>query len=122
MSSNFNSKVVTQGVQRSPNRAMLRAVGFGDGDFDKPIVGIANAYSTVTPCNAGLDILATRAEQATRAAGAMPQEPTPGQALRSTASSSFASIRCAMNSPTASKLLTMVKSRPLWCPGLMVPP
>jgi dihydroxy-acid dehydratase len=74
MSSNFNSKVVTQGVQRSPNRAMLRAVGFGDGDFDKPIVGIANAYSTITPCNAGLDILATRAEHATTAAGAMPQK------------------------------------------------
>ena len=74
MPSNFNSKVVTQGVQRSPNRAMLRAVGFGDGDFDKPIVGIANAYSTITPCNAGLDILATRAEHAARVAGAMPQK------------------------------------------------
>ena len=74
MPSNFNSKVVTQGVQRSPNRAMLRAVGFGDGDFDKPIVGIANAYSTITPCNAGLDSLATRAEQAIRTAGAMPQK------------------------------------------------
>ncbi len=74
MSSNFNSKVTTQGVQRSPNRALLRAVGFGDGDFDKPIVGIANAYSTITPCNSGLDILATRAERAARAAGAMPQK------------------------------------------------
>ena len=73
MSSNFNSKVITQGVQRSPNRAMLRAVGFGDGDFNKPIVGIANAYSTITPCNAGLGTLATRAEQAAHAAGAMPQ-------------------------------------------------
>ena len=73
MPSNFNSKIVTQGVQRSPNRAMLRAVGFGDGDFDKPIVGIANAYSTITPCNAGLDTLATRAEHAARAAGVMPQ-------------------------------------------------
>ena len=74
MPSNFNSKVVTQGLQRSPNRAMLRAVGFGDGDFDKPIVGIANAYSTITPCNAGLDTLATRAEHAARVAGAMPQK------------------------------------------------
>ena len=74
MSSNFNSKVVTHGVQRSPNRAMLRAVGFGDGDFDKPIVGIANAYSTITPCNAGLDTLAARAENAARASGAMPQK------------------------------------------------
>ena len=52
---------------------MLRAVGFGDDDFNKPIVGIANAYSTITPCNAGLGALTARAEQATRAAGAMPQ-------------------------------------------------
>jgi dihydroxy-acid dehydratase len=52
---------------------MLRAVGFGDGDFGKPIVGIANAHSTITPCNAGLDELARRAEAAVRAAGAMPQ-------------------------------------------------
>ena len=73
MPSNTNSKAITQGVQRSPNRAMLRAVGFGDDDFSKPIVGIANAYSTITPCNAGLGILATRAEQAAHAAGAMPQ-------------------------------------------------
>lgn len=73
MPSNINSKAITQGVQRSPNRAMLRAVGFGDDDFNKPIVGIANAYSTITPCNAGLGILAARAEQAAHAAGAMPQ-------------------------------------------------
>jgi dihydroxy-acid dehydratase len=52
---------------------MLRAVGFGDGDFGKPIVGIANAHSTITPCNAGLDELVRRAEAAVRAAGAMPQ-------------------------------------------------
>jgi dihydroxy-acid dehydratase len=73
MPSNIHSKTITQGVQRSPNRAMLRAVGFGDGDFNKPIVGIANAYSTITPCNAGLGTLAIRAEQAAHAAGAMPQ-------------------------------------------------
>ena len=52
---------------------MLRAVGFGDGDFDKPIVGIANGQSTITPCNASLGTLAARAEKALRAAGAMPQ-------------------------------------------------
>jgi dihydroxy-acid dehydratase len=52
---------------------MLRAVGFGDDDFDKPIVGIANAHSTITPCNAGLDELAHKAEAAVRASGAMPQ-------------------------------------------------
>jgi dihydroxy-acid dehydratase len=73
MAENLRSRVVTQGVQRSPNRAMLRAVGFGDHDFEKPIVGIANAFSTITPCNLGLDILAKRAEAAVKAAGAMPQ-------------------------------------------------
>src|ERR671937_914025 len=69
----LRSAAITAGVQRAPNRAMLRAVGFGDADFGKPIVGIANAYSTITPCNAGLDVLARRAEAAVRAAGAMPQ-------------------------------------------------
>jgi dihydroxy-acid dehydratase len=67
------SETITAGVQRSPNRAMLRAVGFGDGDFEKPIVGIANAYSTTTPCNLGLDTRARRAEAALRTAGMMPQ-------------------------------------------------
>jgi len=55
------SSVVTEGVQRTPNRAMLRAVGFGDDDFRKPIVGVANGYSTITPCNVGLNVLADRA-------------------------------------------------------------
>ena len=67
------SQTITRGVQRAPNRAMLRAVGFGDADFEKPIVGVANAYSTITPCNVGLDTLARRAEAALRAAGMMPQ-------------------------------------------------
>ncbi|MBD2441405.1 dihydroxy-acid dehydratase [Nostoc sp. FACHB-110] len=73
MSENFRSKVVTQGVQRSPNRAMLRAVGFQDEDFTKPIVGISNAYSTITPCNMGINTLAQRAEAGIKHAGAMPQ-------------------------------------------------
>jgi dihydroxy-acid dehydratase len=73
MSDNRRSKVVTQGTQRSPNRAMLRAVGFGDDDFNKPIVGLANGYSTITPCNMGINDLALRAEAALKAAGAMPQ-------------------------------------------------
>ncbi|NEQ22683.1 MAG: dihydroxy-acid dehydratase, partial [Microcoleus sp. SIO2G3] len=63
----------SHGVQRSPNRAMLRAVGFQDQDFTKPIVGIANGYSTITPCNMGLNGLALRAEAGMRSAGAMPQ-------------------------------------------------
>ncbi|MCS5699654.1 dihydroxy-acid dehydratase [Cyanobium sp. FGCU-52] len=69
----LRSAAITQGIQRSPNRAMLRAVGFGDGDFDKPIIGIANGYSTITPCNLGLNDLTRRAEAAALAAGAMPQ-------------------------------------------------
>jgi dihydroxy-acid dehydratase len=73
MAYNKRSRIITQGVQRSPNRAMLRAVGFGDGDFEKPIVGIASGYSNLTPCNAGLNDLAVRAETALRDAGAMPQ-------------------------------------------------
>ena len=73
MTYNVRSKVVTHGVQRSPNRAMLRAVGFGDNDFDKPIVGVANGHSTITPCNMGLGRLAERAEHALKACGAMPQ-------------------------------------------------
>ncbi|KAF0653887.1 dihydroxy-acid dehydratase [Cyanobium sp. Copco_Reservoir_LC18] len=69
----LRSDAITKGLQRSPNRAMLRAVGFGDGDFGKPIIGIANGYSTITPCNIGLNDLARRAEQAAHGAGAMPQ-------------------------------------------------
>ncbi len=73
MPDNRRSRTITEGVQRSPNRSMLRAVGFGDGDFNKPIVGIANSYSTITPCNIGLGKLTDRAEAAVRAAAAMPQ-------------------------------------------------
>jgi dihydroxy-acid dehydratase len=73
MSDNRRSQEVTQGNQRSPNRAMLRAVGFGDNDFNKPIVGLANGYSTITPCNMGINTLALRAESALKDAGAMPQ-------------------------------------------------
>ncbi|HTH65414.1 MAG TPA: dihydroxy-acid dehydratase [Gemmatimonadales bacterium] len=73
MGQKLRSRLITEGVQRTPNRAMLRAVGFGDADFAKPIVAIANAHSTITPCNARLDELARRAEAAVRAAGAMPQ-------------------------------------------------
>lgn len=73
MSDNLRSKVVTQGTQRAPNRAMLRAVGFGDDDFTKPIVGLANGYSTITPCNMGINDLALKAEAALKRAGSMPQ-------------------------------------------------
>ncbi|HSB49458.1 MAG TPA: dihydroxy-acid dehydratase [Burkholderiales bacterium] len=70
---NKRSQLITEGVQRSPNRAMLRAVGFKDADFKKPIIGIANGYSTITPCNLGLNDLTQRAEAAAKRVGAMPQ-------------------------------------------------
>ncbi len=70
---NKRSRLITHGVARSPNRAMLRAVGFGDGDFEKPIVGVANGHSTMNPCNAGIQPLVDRALAALKEAGAMPQ-------------------------------------------------
>ena len=70
---NRRSRLITQGVARSPNRAMLRAVGFRDADFAKPIVGVANGHSTMNPCNAGIQPLAERAVQALEQAGAKPQ-------------------------------------------------
>ena len=73
MADNRRSGLITQGVARSPNRAMLRAVGFKDGDFDKPIVGVANGHSTMNPCNAGIQTLVDRAIAALEAAGAKPQ-------------------------------------------------
>jgi len=72
-SSKRRSATITEGIQRTPNRAMLRAVGFGDADFQKPIVGVANGYSTLTPCNVGLNVLADAAIEALRNAGVMPQ-------------------------------------------------
>ncbi|HZR68883.1 MAG TPA: dihydroxy-acid dehydratase, partial [Burkholderiales bacterium] len=73
MADNWRSKLITQGPARSPNRAMLRAVGFGDADFDKPIVGVANGHSTLNPCNAGIQPIVDRAVEALKGAGAMPQ-------------------------------------------------
>src|SRR6266536_1416650 len=73
MPANRRSRTITQGVARSPNRAMLRAVGFGDGDFNKPIVGVANGHSTMNPCNAGIQPLVDRTMAALKDAGAMPQ-------------------------------------------------
>ncbi len=73
MADNWRSKLITAGVARSPNRAMLRAVGFGDGDFEKAIVGVANGHSTMNPCNAGIQPLADSVVAAVTAAGAMPQ-------------------------------------------------
>jgi len=73
MADNWRSRLITGGIARSPNRAMLRAVGFTDNDFDKPIVGVANGHSTLNPCNAGIQPLVDRAIAALKDAGAMPQ-------------------------------------------------
>jgi dihydroxy-acid dehydratase len=70
---NKKSRLITEGDKRSPNRAMLRAVGFGDDDFDKPIIGVANGQSNITPCNAGLGKLADIAMAEIRNNGGMPQ-------------------------------------------------
>ena len=73
MADNWRSKLITAGIARSPNRAMLRAVGFGDDDFQKPIIGVANGHSNMNPCNAGIQPLVDRAMAALRSEGAMPQ-------------------------------------------------
>src|SRR5680860_1291553 len=65
---------VTRGYQRAPARAMLRAVGMTDEDFDKPQVGIVSSWNEVTPCNLPLDRLAKQAKQAVRDAGGFPLE------------------------------------------------
>ncbi len=73
MADNRRSRLITSGDARSPNRAMLRAVGFKDGDFDKPIIGVANGHSTMNPCNAGIQPLVDSAIDALSRAGAKPQ-------------------------------------------------
>ncbi|MDB5796748.1 MAG: ilvD [Paucimonas sp.] len=73
MAYNRRSKNITQGVARSPNRSMYYAMGYEKSDFDKPMVGIANGHSTITPCNSGLQKLADIAIEAIKEAGANPQ-------------------------------------------------
>ena len=70
---NERSSHITQGIARSPNRAMYYALGYDRADFDKPMIGVANGHSTITPCNAGLQPLADAAVDAIKAAGANPQ-------------------------------------------------
>src|SRR5260370_15714104 len=67
------SRLTTEGMGRAPNRAMLRAVGFLDEDFTRPMVGVASLFSDITPCNAHLDRLARKGIEGIRAAGAVPQ-------------------------------------------------
>ena len=70
---NERSKNITQGITRAPNRSMYYAIGYQKSDFDKPMIGIANGHSTITPCNAGLQKLTDAAVEAVKAAGANPQ-------------------------------------------------
>jgi hypothetical protein len=62
---NRRSAHITEGVARAPNRSMFYALGYEEGDFHKPLVGVANAHSTITPCNAGLQRLADNVSERT---------------------------------------------------------
>ena len=73
MASNRRSKNITEGVARAPNRSMYYAMGYTEADFGKPMIGVANGHSTITPCNSGLQKLADAAVEALREAGANPQ-------------------------------------------------
>ena len=73
MSSNRRSKNITEGVARAPNRSMYYAMGYTEADFGKPMIGVANGHSTITPCNSGLQKLADAAIDELKAAGANPQ-------------------------------------------------
>ncbi len=73
MSSNRRSKNITEGVARAPNRSMYYAMGYTESDFGKPMIGVANGHSTITPCNSGLQKLADAAIVALKEAGANPQ-------------------------------------------------
>lgn len=67
-----HSKDISEGINRTPNRAMLRAVGFEDEDFQKPMVGVASTWSEVTPCNVHIDQLAREAKEGVRSGGGAP--------------------------------------------------
>jgi dihydroxy-acid dehydratase len=73
MSFNRRSKNITEGVARAPNRSMYYAMGYQETDFGKPMIGIANGHSTITPCNSGLQRLADAAIDELKARGANPQ-------------------------------------------------
>jgi hypothetical protein len=66
----IRSHVISEGEHRAPNRAMLRAVGFTDDDFKKPMIGVASTWSEVTPCNMHINKLAEKAKEAVRQAAA----------------------------------------------------
>ena len=73
MASNRRSKNITEGVARAPNRSMYYGMGYQESDFGKPMIGVANGHSTITPCNSGLQKLADAAVIGLKEAGANPQ-------------------------------------------------
>jgi dihydroxy-acid dehydratase len=73
MALNRRSKNITEGVARAPNRSMYYGMGYQETDFGKPMIGVANGHSTITPCNSGLQKLADAAVDGLKAAGANPQ-------------------------------------------------
>src|SRR5438067_61639 len=78
---NRTSALTTGGIGRAPNRAMLRAVGFHDDDFNRPMIGVASLFSDITPCNAHLDRLVRVAREGIRAGGGMPTANTMSAAI-----------------------------------------
>ncbi len=70
---NRRSRHITEGVARAPNRSMYYGMGYTEGDFGKPMIGVANGHSTITPCNSGLQRLADAAVESLKQAGANPQ-------------------------------------------------
>src|SRR3954464_11850286 len=73
MTANRRSRLTTEGMGRAPNRAMLRAVGFHDNDFTRPMIGVASLFSDITPCNAHLDRLVRHGVEGIRARGGVGQ-------------------------------------------------
>ena len=68
------SRIVTDGIEAAPSRGMLRAVGMGDGDWDKPLIGVAGSWNEITPCNLSLDRLARATKGGVHAGGGYPLE------------------------------------------------
>lgn len=69
---NRHSRNMTEGLERSPNRAMMRAVGFDDKDFERPLIGVASAGAEVSPCNFHFDAIAEHAKAGIAASGGKP--------------------------------------------------
>ena len=109
------SRDVTDGLEKTAARGMLRAVGMGDEDFAKPQIGVASSWNEITPCNLSLDRLAKAVKNGVHAAGGYPLE------FGTISVTSSRLMRPARHAPTASKASMMVTSRPLCRPGSVEP-